>query len=210
MQIAQWKMAANGSSDRSPGRPRDTGLDAAILAAAVRHLGERGYAGMSIEGVAVAAGTTAPSLRRRYRDKLELAVAGIDAMHTEPLPDPTGDPRVDALAILENLRASMVRRNAIAILGTILAEHSRNPELLEHLRQRLVEPRRVGLWQALSRGVRTGRLQADLDLDVAVSLLIGSFYARYLRARRIPDGWAERILGIVWPADQTHPGDRGS
>jgi len=89
MQIAQWKMAANGSSARSPGRPRDAALDGAILAAAVRHLGERGYAGMSIEGVAAAAGTTPPSLRRRYRDKLELAVAGIDAMHTGPLPGPS-------------------------------------------------------------------------------------------------------------------------
>lgn len=68
----------------------------------------------------------------------------------------------------------MVRRNAIAILGTILAEHGRNPELLEHFRPRLVEPRRESLRQALSRGVQTGHLRADLDLDVAVSLLIGS------------------------------------
>src|SRR5216684_2594771 len=97
MQIAQWKMAANGSSARSPGRPRDAALDGAILAAAVRHLGERGYAGMSIEGVAAAAGTTPPSLRRRYRDKLELAVAGIDAMPTGPLPGPAGEPAAGAL-----------------------------------------------------------------------------------------------------------------
>jgi AcrR family transcriptional regulator len=210
MQMAQWKMAANGSSARSPGRPRDTALDAAILTAVVRHLGERGYAGMSIEGVAAAAGTTAPSLRRRYRDKLELAVAGIDAMPTEPLPDPTGEPRADALAILENLQASVVRGNAMAILGTILAEHGRNPELLEHFRQRLVEPRRDSLRQALFRGVQTGHLRADLDLDVAVSLLIGSLYAHSLRARRIPHSWAERTLGIVWPGARTHPGDLGS
>ncbi len=177
MQIAQWKMAANGSSARSPGRPRDAALDGAILAAAVRHLGERGY------------------------DKLELAVAGIDAMPTGPLPGPAGEPRADALAILENLRASMVMRNAMAILGTILAEHGRNPELLEHFRQRLVEPRRESLRQALSRGVQTGHLRADLDLDVAVSLLIGSLYDRHLRARRIPHDWAERTLRIVWPAD---------
>ena len=49
---------ASVTGARSPGRPRDTGLDSAILRAAVRELAERGYAGMSMEGVAAAAGTT--------------------------------------------------------------------------------------------------------------------------------------------------------
>ena len=192
-------MAANGSSGRTPGRPRDAALDAAILAAAVRQLGERGYAGMSIEGVAAAADTTAPSLRRRYRGKLELALAGVDAMSAEPPPGATGEPRADALAILENLRATLVDRNGMAIVGTILAEHRRNPELLDHFRQRLVEPRRERLRQALARGAETGQLQAGLDLDAAASLLIGSLYASYFRTQRIPDDWAERTLRIVWP-----------
>jgi AcrR family transcriptional regulator len=203
MQIAHWATTANGaharSSARSPGRPRDTNLDAAILSAAVRHLGERGYAGMSMEGVAAAAGTTAPSLRRRFRDKLELALAGIDAMPAEPPPGATGEPRADALAILQNLRATMVRQNGMAILGTVLAEERRNPELLDHFRQRLDEPRRERLRQALARGAETGQLQAGLDLDAAVSLLIGSLYASYLRTRRIPDNWAERTLTMIWP-----------
>jgi AcrR family transcriptional regulator len=194
-------MTVNGSSVRSPGRPRDATLDAAILTAAVRHLGERGYAGMSVEGVAAEAGTTAPSLRRRYRDKLALAVAGIDAMRTEPVPPATGNPRADALAVLENFRANIVRRNGIAILGTILAEERRNPELLARFRQRIDEPRRERLRQALCRGVETGRLCADLDLDAVASLLTGSLYARYLRTQRIPDDWAVRTLAIVWPAD---------
>jgi AcrR family transcriptional regulator len=200
MQIAQATMAANSPSARSPGRPRDTTLDTAILAAAVRHLGDHGYTGMSMEGVAAAAGTTAPSLRRRYRDKLELAVASIDAMHTELLPGAAGEPRADALAIMENLRATMVTRHSMALLGTILAEHHRNPELLQHFRQRVDEPRRECLRQALSRGVETGQLPAGLDLDAAASLLTGSLYAHYLRTQRIPDRWAERTLSIVWPA----------
>ena len=200
MRIAQAAMAADGPPARSPGRPRDTALDTAILAAAVRHLGDHGYTGMSVEGVAAAAGTTAPSLRRRYRGKLELAVASIDAMHTELLPAAAGEPRADALAIMENLRATMARRNSMALLGTILAEHHRNPELLQHFRQRVDEPRRERLRQALSRGVDTGQLPAGLDLDAAASLLTGSLYAHYLRTQRIPGSWAEHTLSIVWPA----------
>ncbi|HUY44900.1 MAG TPA: TetR-like C-terminal domain-containing protein [Streptosporangiaceae bacterium] len=202
LQIVQWATVASDSPARFPGRPRDAALDVAILSAAARHLGERGFAGMSMEGVAAAAGTTAPSLRRRFRGKLELAVAGIDAMPAEPLPGATGQPRADALAILENLRANLVRRNGMAIFGTVLAEERRNPELLDHFRQRLEEPRRERLRQALARGAETGHLPVGLDLDAAVSLLIGSLYACYLRTRCIPGDWAERTLGMIWPMGQ--------
>ena len=121
------RVRASGAGARPPGRPRDTGLDAAILRAAARQLAERGYAGMSMEGVAAAAGTTPPSLRRRFRDKLDLAVAAINAVPTEPLPRASGDPRADALAILDNLQVNLGRRNGMAILGTLLAEERRHP-----------------------------------------------------------------------------------
>jgi AcrR family transcriptional regulator len=196
---------AGGTGPRSAGRPRDAALDTAILRAAARQLAERGYAGMSMEGVAAAAGTTAPSLRRRFRGKLDLAVAAINAMPTVPLPRATSAPRADALAILENLQANLAKRNGMAILGTLLAEERRHPELLERFRQRIDEPAGERLRQALAQGVRTGQLQPDLDVDTAVSMLIGSLYSRYLRSRQIPDDWAERVLGVIWPP-AAHPG----
>lgn len=192
------RKAGHGSSSRAPGRPRDANVDVAVVAAAVRQLGERGYTGMSLEGVAAVAGTTAPTLRRRYRGKLELALAAVDSIRIEP--PPLGrDPRADALAVLENLRGSMLRRDSLAIVATILAEEGRNPELLERFRQRHVEPRRDRLRQALSRGVETGRLRAELDLDAAVDMLIGSCVASYLHDRLLLDGWAELALAVIWP-----------
>jgi len=151
---------ASGSGPRSPGRPRDATLDAAILRAAAHQLAERGYAGMSMEGVAAAAGTTAPSLRRRFRAKLDLAMAAISAMRAVPLPRATDDPRADALAILESLRVNLARRNGMAMVGTLLAEERRNPELLDRFRQRIDEPAAACLRQALAQGVRAGQLQA--------------------------------------------------
>jgi AcrR family transcriptional regulator len=205
MQIAQWAMATNGSPDhpargRSPGRPRDITLDTAISRAAARHLAERGFAGMSMEGVAAAAGTTPPSLRRRFRNKLQLAMAGINAMRVEPLPAPSGDARNDVVAILGSLRTNLTRRNGMAILGTILAEEGRNPELLEQFRRRLDDPVRERLREALSLDIQTGRLRPGLDIDAAASLLIGSLYAEYLRTQEIPEDWAERTVSVIWPA----------
>jgi AcrR family transcriptional regulator len=200
MQAAQRNTAAGGgATGRPPGRPRDTGLDAAILAAAVQLLGERGYAGMSIEGVAAAAGTSPPSLRRRYPDKLALALAGVDAMPVAPLPRPAVTARADALAVLENIRDSMVRRNGLPVLAAVLAERDRNPELLAHFRRHVAEPREERLRAALARGVASGGLPAGTDPGLAVRLLTGSLYACYLRGERIGSDWARRVLGIVWP-----------
>ncbi len=197
-QAGRRNTAAGGAGGRPPG-PRDVGLDAAILAAAVRQLGQRGYAGMSIEGIAAAAGTSPPSLRRRYPDKLALALAGLDATPVTPLPRPAVTPRADALAVLENLWDTMVRRNGLTVLAAILAERDRHPQLIARFRQHVAEPREDRLRAALVRGVVSGSLPPGLDPSLAVSLLTGSLYAGYLRGERIRTDLAQRVLGIIWP-----------
>jgi len=51
------------------GRPRKTGSDAAIMAAALELLRERGYAGLTLDDVADRAGVGKSSLYRRFRDR---------------------------------------------------------------------------------------------------------------------------------------------
>ena len=94
---------------RPAGRPRDPELDRAILAAAEQQLREAGYAGMSLESVAAAAGTTVPAVRRRYRSKASVAVAVIDSLRVESMPAESGPPRSRALAVLRNFRANLLR-----------------------------------------------------------------------------------------------------
>jgi AcrR family transcriptional regulator len=125
------------------GRPRNPALDPAILAAAARQLGEFGYARKSLESIAAAAGTTVPSLRRRYRNKAELAAAVIGSLRVEEPPAGATTPRAHALAILENFHSNLRAAPAFAILGSLLAEEARHPELLHLFKTRLVEPRRA-------------------------------------------------------------------
>jgi hypothetical protein len=85
---------------------------------------------------------------------------------------------------------------ALAILGSLLAEEERHPELLT----RIVEPRRALLRQALAGG----DLPAFADLDALTSMLIGSFYARYVTIAGIPDDWPSRVLSAIWPPATSH------
>ena len=177
------------------GRPRDPALDAAILSAAGRLLGERGYARMSLEAVAACAGTTVPSLRRRYQDKAQLAAAVIGSLRVEDPPVDVLPPRAHALAVLENFHRNLRAIPALAILGSLLAEEERHPELLHLFKIRLVEPRRALLREALA----AGGLSRWADLDVLTSMLIGSFYGRYVTLAGIPDDWPARVLNTIWP-----------
>ena len=185
----------SGTQTRA-GRPRDPALDRAILSAAARQLGELGYARMSLESVAAAAGTTVPSLRRRYQSKAELAAAVISSLRVEEPPASAPSPRAHALAILRNFHSNLRAIPALAILGSLLAEEERHPELLGLFKTRIVEPRRALLRQALA----AGDLPAPADLDALTSMLIGSFYGRYVTVAGIPDDWPDRVLSAVWPS----------
>jgi len=187
------------SAARPAGRPRNPELDTAILAAAEQQLREAGYAGMSLDSVAAAAGTTVPALRRRFRTKTEMVVAVVDSLRIQGMPDDSGPPRDRALAILRNFHANVLRENSMAVVGSLLAEEHRHPELLAAFRSRLVEPRRAALSRALADGVSSGELAKSADTEVLASMLIGSFYARYIATSEIPDGWAEQSLQHIWP-----------
>ena len=184
---------------KTAGRPRNPALDRAILAAAARHLGELGYARMSLESVAAAAGTTVPSLRRRYHNKAELVAAVIGGLRAEEPPATAASPRAHALAILENFHRNLRAMPALAILGSLLAEEERHPELLGLFKTQLVEPRRALLETALAAGVSAGELPAPADLEALSSMLIGSFYGRYVTVAGIPDDWPSRVLSAIWP-----------
>jgi AcrR family transcriptional regulator len=185
--------------ERRRGRARDPRLDTAILAAAEQHLRERSYQGMSLESVAAAAGTSVPSVRRRYRDKAELAAAVVDSLRVEPLTRPEGAPREVTLAILENFARNLRRPDSMALLGTLLAEERRTPQLLERFRARLASPRRRILRAAVEDGIQAGELAPGTDPDVVVNMLIGSFYARYVSTAHIPRDWPRRTLAQIWP-----------
>jgi AcrR family transcriptional regulator len=179
-------------------------LDQAILAAAARQLGELGYARMSLESVATVAGTTVPSVRRRFRNKAELAAAVIGSLRVEDPPTGAPTPRAHALAILENFHSNLRATPALAILGSLLTEEERHPELLHLFKTRLVEPRRALLRQALE----AGDLPESADLDALTSMLIGSFYGRYVTIAGIPDDWPERVLNAIWPHDASRVSPR--
>ncbi len=89
---------------RRPGRRRDPALDDAIQAAVVDVLATEGYAGLTMDTVAVVAGVSKATIYRRWTSKTDLLVSVIERASEDSLAAvDTGCLRDDLLALLASL-----------------------------------------------------------------------------------------------------------
>lgn len=179
-------------ASRGRGRPRSVVHDDAILEAAIGLMREVGYSRMSMEAVALRAGVSKPTLYLRYPGKAELVVAAHVRVRILDAPARTGELRADIVAQLRHLQ-QVFERLGMSVIGVCLAEEESLPDLIAALRAHSVQPGRQILRDALGAAIADGRIPPDADVETAVEMAIGSYYARYIAGRDADDGWAERI-----------------
>lgn len=181
------------------GRPRDDDIDGRILAVTLSHLSQNGYAGLSMVAVADDAGTTRQAIYRRWPSKADLATAAVASLAEAEVKTITDDPFTDLVAELEAFRVGVSRPDGLSMIGTMLIG-STDPALVAAFRRRVVHPRRARLRTVIQRAIDTGLLDADGDVEIAVSTLTGSWYAFALAGERPPREWARRVARQTWVA----------
>lgn len=186
-------------SQRTAGRPRDPGIDERVLEVAQHHLATHGYASMSLVAIAKDAGTTRQALYRRWPSKADLATAAIAAMSRAGQRPPTDDAYTDLISELEAFRRGVSRPDGVSMVGTMLVD-STDPELVQLYRDRIVATRRDRLRSILQRGQDTGELDPDADIELALTMLTGSWYANALTGSAPLPHWARRTARLTWRA----------
>ena len=182
---------------KSAGRPRDEGADRAIIEAAQRLLADVGFAQMSIESVAAEAGVTRPTVYRRWKSKDDQATAAIAALQI-PAPAPEKDDTWSAIeSELVHFRRSLERPNGMSMIGMVLLEEGRMPELAALFRRRIVEPRRPRLTALFRRGIARGEIPEGADVATAVAAAIGTFYAHYIATGAVPKNWERKTMAML-------------
>jgi len=181
------------------GRARDPSIDVRVLDAAVRHLGAYGYEAMSITAVAEEAGTTRQAVYRRWADKSELGAAAMGTVAEKAPTLETTDPFEDLVAELAAFQKGVSRRGRLSLVGTMLQD-SVEADVRERYRLQVVAPRRRRLRLILERAQRLGLIDTDADLEVAVTMCTGSWYARALAGSAPPQNWPRRTATLIWRA----------
>lgn len=164
------------------GRPRTEGTDAAVLAAAMQLLAERGYDGLTMEGVAARAGVAKTTVYRRWPSRAELVLEVANQIAAPVRLNATGDLRRDLVAALRDIIGVLDAPIARRIIPRILADAGESEELTAVLTAFWTN-RRGRLRDLLSAGVAAGEIRPDLDLEVAADALYGPVWYRYLVTR---------------------------
>ena len=156
-----------------------------------------GYRGMTVGGVAAAAGVTEPTVYLRHPTKHDLAVAAIARLPMLTHPPDTGDTEADLTALLNEFVA-IGATIGLAAVGVVLVEESEHPELLDRWRNTVGAAGLRAVGQIVERGQQRGELRADVQASVVADLILGAYLARYTHHGQ-PDGaWTADIIGTVW------------
>ena len=166
-------------SARGSGRPRSARIDEAVLRTTLRHLAERGYAGMSINAIAAELGVSKPTIYLRWPSKIDLATAAVTSLYVDQPEALTGDVRTDLIAHVRSVKR-VHDTVGIGLAASVLAEQASNPALIAAFRQRAVRPSRQRARRILQAGIRQGVIRSDVDVDAAVDMLVGALYAAYV------------------------------
>jgi AcrR family transcriptional regulator len=171
-------MSAVGAP-RSPGRPRSTRADEAIIEAVLDLLTDgTPVDAISIEAVAARAGVGKATIYRRWPNKDALLLDSIRALKGAP-PEPKGGSlREDLIMLVGAINRNPDSRTA-SIMPCLVPEVHRSPA---HYRiyQEIVEQRRAVMRGVLRRGIESGELRPDTDVELTMLALVGPMLAQKL------------------------------
>jgi AcrR family transcriptional regulator len=155
---------------RPPGRPRSSRADEAIVDAVLDLLAAgTTVEALSMEAVAARAGVGKATIYRRWPHKDALVLDAVAAVK-EPLPELPGESvRSDLILLVRAVGKSRDGR-AGKIMPCLIPELQR-PGRLRSLYLDMIEERRDVTREVLRRGIATGELRPDTDIELTVALL---------------------------------------
>jgi hypothetical protein len=83
------------------------------------------------------------------------------------------------------------------VLLALIGEAQPDPQMARNFHQRYTDPPRQRERAMLKRGIASGELSAELDIDAALDALCGPLLYRALTGTRIPQGFIDGILASV-------------
>lgn len=163
---------------RKPGRPRSQAVRAAILDAAIAEVEERGYAALTIEGIAARAGAGKQTIYRWWSSKADVVLeAMLDlAAQRIKIPD-TGEFRADLQAFLtETFR----QRGLRPVLVSLMAHAQLDPVFATAFREKFLFGRRAALRTVFAAADKRGEIAPDLDIELLIDVVFGVLWYRLL------------------------------
>jgi AcrR family transcriptional regulator len=168
--VSSVTRALDVADNARAGRPRDREIDAALLKATISVLKESGYSGLTFEKVAREAGTTKPSIYRRWPTRQRLVLAALGGrLGVVRAPD-TGCTICDLDECLKVFVAAF-RRMPPGVIGPLFADCAGDHDLRAAFMTTLFDPPRAAVRETLERASARGDLRDDVDLALILDMI---------------------------------------
>ncbi|SEG85391.1 DNA-binding transcriptional regulator, AcrR family [Nonomuraea solani] len=185
---------------RPAGRPRSEKAEKAIIEATLDLIAEgMGVSELSIEAIAAKAGVGKTTIYRRWSNKEDLVVDALSTLKA-PLPPLAGTSvRDDLVSLLDAMRQESGEARSRCVMNIAMGEADRYPRLMERFMKRAVEPRRRAMREVIERGIATGELRADLDVDMGMAIISGAmlWHTKWGPAGDLPADLPSRVVDVA-------------
>jgi AcrR family transcriptional regulator len=159
------------------GRPRSEEARHAALAATVDLVLESGVEGVTFEDVAHRSGVAKSTLYRHFGTKQAMVVAAATGCFVELTTPDTGDLATDLRTLFDKSKGADDEHRFPDLMPALLAASDRDEDL-HRLLLAMLEERRRPIRTVLQLAQLRGEIGRDVDLDLALTLLLGPFTQR--------------------------------
>ena len=176
------------------GRSQEARL--AVLEAADDLLVERGFAGLTIEGVAARAGVAKQTIYRWWASKTDILFDALIVDAAEFFtPADHGDLGRDLQDQLGQLAAFLSRTDAGAVFRALAGQAQHDPAVAARFESDFVAPQRERDREPFLRARRRGELSETADIDFAIDQLVGPIYYRVLvTGQDVPSQFTDALV----------------
>jgi AcrR family transcriptional regulator len=183
----------------SVGRPRDASIDGRVIEAALDLIQDAGLVGLSVDGIAARAGVSKATIYRRWDSKDELVVDAIASLAETAGFQDSGDVRVDLVTAVSELREFVCDTRAGEVFPWLAGEISGRTPLGARYATAVMVPKRALIADILARAVERGELRSDLDVGIAVDVVIGPVIVKRLSGEfeDTPVSWVEDLVDTI-------------
>ncbi|GAA4864848.1 TetR/AcrR family transcriptional regulator [Kitasatospora sp. NPDC048365] len=196
---------AGAAPARGKGRPRSAAADLAILDATRAALAELGWGGLTMGDVAVRAGVAKTTLYRRWPSKNELVVDAIAILFDQLECADLGSLQADIEAVVAQFADLLSRPETQAALLALFAEGTRDRQLQQRIRERIVEPQKVLVQLGRANAQARGEMGPDEDpataceeIDIIFDTIAGTVEHRLLvSGEPITPEWIRRFTTLL-------------
>jgi AcrR family transcriptional regulator len=190
-------------------RPKSQEARTKTIAATIEVVIEHGVNGFTVDEVSRRSGVAKSTIYRHWPSGDDLL---FDAINTviEPEPEPdTGSLRGDLMTMVDHMMAvgSMaISSHRCMFVG--LLNGSLHDEQLGRLLRRMAEYRREPIRTVVTRAQQRGEIDSTIDVDLAVDILSGPFFARVMIrgetfTRAECERWVEAMEAALAPRSLT-------